>query len=277
MVNKPSPNLKVCLVVWLLLGASFSHTYATAPKLSGEIVQGGIIRGQVPTHSRVWLNNEPLPITEEGHFIFGVAKEATEALQLSYQLPEQDRQVMILKPKSRAFQVQRIDGLPREQVTPPPDVLARIQADAQLAREARKPISDLTGFTDAFIWPVDGPITGVYGSQRILNGEPRAPHWGIDVAAPTGTPVVAPASGRVVLAHPDMYFSGGTLFIDHGHGLLSAFLHLESIDVDLGESVKQGQMIGTVGATGRATGPHLDWRVSWREIRVDAQQLVPSR
>ncbi len=254
-----------------------SVAQAQSPTLTGDVVQGGIIRGKLPPQSQVWLNGQALPITPSGEFIFGIAKDANEPITVSYQYPNGDRDTQIITPQVREFQIQRINGLPSEQVTPPQDVLERIREEAMLAKSARDRISPLIGFTEAFIWPADGPITGVYGSQRILNGEPRAPHWGVDVAAPVGTPVVAPASGEVVLAHQDMYFSGGTLFIDHGHGLMSAFLHLDSLSVEVGAHVQKGQLIATVGQSGRATGPHLDWRVSWRDLRVDAQLLVPPR
>lgn len=259
----------------LILGLLLAGGSVAQPlMLRGQVVQGGIIRGQVPEGHAVWLDGETLPLTARGDFIFGIPKDAMGAVALVIQSPEGEEIAHTIEPLPREFKVQRINGLPPTQVTPPEAVMARIQEDARLASAARTHISDLEGFTETFIWPTQGPITGVYGSQRILNGEPRAPHWGVDVAAPTGTPVVAPASGRVVLAHPDMYFSGGTLFLDHGHGLISAFLHLETIDVPEGSFVKQGEQIGTVGETGRATGPHLDWRVSWRHVRVDAQLLV---
>ena len=153
--------------------------------------------------------------------------------------------------------------------------MARIHREIALVKKARAIDSPRRDFESEFIWPVTGPISGVYGSQRILNGQPRQPHYGIDIAVPTGTPVVAPAGGVVVLAEADLYFSGGTLMLDHGHGLMSAFLHLDSIDVTLGQEVEQGEVIAKVGATGRVTGAHLDWRVNWFEERVDAGLLVP--
>ena len=126
-----------------------------------------------------------------------------------------------------------------------------------------------------FQWPAIGPISGVYGSQRIYNGTPRSPHYGVDVAVPTGTPVLAPSSGVVTLAEPDLFYSGGTIILDHGFRLSSSFLHLSKVHVAVGQEVKQGELIGEVGATGRATGPHLDWRMSWRNQRIDPQLLAP--
>ena len=147
-------------------------------------------------------------------------------------------------------------------------------AGAELVKATRKLDDPRTDFLDGFIWPSQGPISGVYGSQRILNGKPRRPHFGVDVAGPVGTPVVAPAGGVVTLAHPDMYFSGGTLVIDHGHGLSSAFLHLSRILVKEGQRVEQGEPIAEIGATGRVTGAHLDWRMNWFEQRIDPQLLA---
>ncbi|NCO18437.1 MAG: M23 family metallopeptidase, partial [Gammaproteobacteria bacterium] len=168
-----------------------------------------------------------------------------------------------------------IDGLPPAQVTPDPAVMERIRAEAAMTREARRRVDDRADFAAGFDWPTRGPITGVYGSQRILNGEPRSPHWGLDVAAPTGTEVRAPAAGIVTLTHSDMYFSGGTLLIDHGLGLSSAFLHLDEILVEPGQRVERGELVARVGATGRVTGPHLDWRMNLGETRIDPQLLLP--
>ena len=162
-------------------------------------------------------------------------------------------------------------------VTPPDSVLARIKDDNWRVAKARKTSSERADFAARFIWPAEGPITGVYGSQRVFNGVPKRPHYGVDVGAPTGTQVIAPAGGKVTLAHPDLYYSGGTIIIDHGLGVNSTFLHLSKLTVEPGEMVKQGQKIGEIGATGRATGPHLDWRINWFSERLDPALLVPAR
>jgi len=178
--------------------------------------------------------------------------------------------------QKRDYKIQKIFGLPPSKVTPrKPETLKRIRAENAMAKEARKLVDDRLDFTESFIWPVIGPISGVYGSQRVLNGEPRRPHFGIDIAKPTGTPVKAPASGIVTMAHPDMFFSGGTLILDHGHGLSSSFLHLSEILVKVGDSIKQGDIIAKIGATGRVTGAHLDWRMNLGKKRVDPELLVP--
>src|SRR3546814_201475 len=176
---------------------------------------------------------------------------------------------------SSDLQIQRIDGIAKDYVSPPEDVLARIRADAEAASAARAADRPETDFDSGFAWPAEGPISGVYGSQRILNGEPRQPHYGVDIAGPVGTPVKAPADGVVTLAHPGMYFSGATLIIDHGHGLSSTFLHLDSIGVAVGQHVRQGEVVARLGKSGRVTGPHLDWRMNWRDQRIDPALLVP--
>ncbi|HEU0237368.1 MAG TPA: M23 family metallopeptidase, partial [Candidatus Limnocylindrales bacterium] len=171
--------------------------------------------------------------------------------------------------QQRAYDIQRVDGLPQEKVTPPEEVLARIAAEQAMVEEVRKVDRPEPWFETGFVWPVVGPISGIYGSQRILNGEPRWPHYGVDVVAPEGTPVVAPADGLVVLVNPDMYYSGGTVVLDHGFGLTSAYLHLKEISVEEGQTLRQGDRLGSVGATGRVTGAHLDWRFNWFDERLD--------
>lgn len=260
------------LVLGLMTGAANA-----AVTLEGQIVQGGLVFGQAPAGSQVRLDGETLMVSDEGRFLIGFGRDETQARHLEVQLPDNQRWSRTLTPEQRTFDIQRIDGLPSEQVTPLPEVLKRIRDEAAMARRARERRDSRTDWTDGFIWPAEGRISGVYGSQRILNGQARAPHWGIDIAAPTGTPVLAPAAGIVTLTHPDMYFSGGTIFLDHGHGLISAFLHLSEIKVEQGQSIAQGEIIGLIGATGRATGPHLDWRISLGDTRVDPMLLLPPK
>ena len=266
--------MRNALIMLLLSGLWLTAAQAEV-ELDGEIVQGGLVFGSAPPGSQVRLDGESLMVSAEGHFVLGFDRDETATRRLQVALPDGRTLEKRLTPESREFDIQHIDGLPPEQVTPPPEVLQRIRDEAHLTRMARKRRDSRTDWLDGWIWPVSGPITGVYGSQRILNGEPRNPHWGLDIAAPTGTPVKAPAGGMVSLTHPDMYFSGGTLFIDHGHGLVSAFLHLSEILVDEGQRVEQGDIIARVGATGRATGPHLDWRINIGNTRVDPHLLLP--
>jgi murein DD-endopeptidase MepM/ murein hydrolase activator NlpD len=262
------------LITGLLLSLWLLPTQA-AVELDGKIVQGGLVFGSAPPGSRVMLDDQELMVSSDGDFVLGFGRDDKATRTLRVALPGGERWEKSLTPEPREFDIQHIDGLPPEQVTPPPEVLERIRNEAHLTRVARQRRDLRADWQDGWIWPVSGPVTGVYGSQRILNGEPRNPHWGLDIAAPTGTPVKAPAGGIVSLTHPDMYFSGGTIFIDHGHGLVSAFLHLSEILVEEEQRVEQGEIIGKVGATGRATGPHLDWRINVGSTRVDPYLLLP--
>lgn len=264
----------VCLCA--LSGAQAADSGIPGVSLDGEWQQGNVLFGQAPVGSKVWFNGRALRLTADGRFVFGLHRDEPATAELQVQLPDEPMSLSTkAKVATREYDIQRIEGLPPKMVTPPASVTARIERDQALAAAARKRDSDLEGFTEKFIWPCVGRISGVFGSQRILNGEAKQPHYGVDVAVPTGTPVYAPASGVISLAEKDMYYTGGTLTIDHGHGLASTFLHLSKLHVKLGQAVKQGQLIADAGATGRATGPHLDWRVSWFDARVDAQRLVP--
>ena len=250
---------------------------AAEVQLDGPIVQGGLVFGQAPGAITVELDDELLMHSAEGHFVFGFGRDEAEAKTLTVVFEDGQRWSQSLKPAEREFDIERVDGLNQKHVTPPPEVYQRIRDDAALTRQARERRDARTDWLAGWTWPARGRISGVYGSQRILNGEPRNPHWGLDIAAPTGTPALAPAPGLITLAEDDMYFSGGTLFIDHGHGLVSAFLHLDEVLVEVGQQVEQGEEIGRIGATGRATGPHLDWRINIGSTRVDPQLLLESR
>ncbi|MCA1780340.1 MAG: M23 family metallopeptidase, partial [Xanthomonadaceae bacterium] len=221
----------------------------SALRLSGKAVQGGLIIGQASPDAEVRLDGQLLVRSSDGRFLIGFGRDDHDARVLEVEWPDGRSSRRRLVPEVREFDIQRIDGLPSAQVNPNPQSMERIRAEAELTRQARQRVDDRSDFAGGFDWPVTGPVTGVYGSQRILNGQPRSPHWGIDIAAAVGTPVLAPAPGIVTLAHPDMYFSGGTLLIDHGLGLSSAFLHLERILVEPDQRVEQGEVIAEVGAT----------------------------
>ncbi len=243
--------------------------------LKGEFTQGGLIFGQSVPGASASLNGEALRMTPDGRFVFGFGRDAAPSATLTVTAPDGTVETRELQVTQRDYKIQRIDGIKKDYVSPPEEVLARIRADAAAAAQARTADRPETDFDSGFIWPAIGPISGVYGSQRILNGEPRQPHYGVDVAGPVGTPVKAPADAVVTLAHPDMYFSGATLIMDHGHGLSSTFLHLEEILVTEGQHVKQGDVVALMGKSGRVTGPHLDWRMNWHKERIDPTLLVP--
>ena len=266
----------IARVLGLIFLFSMSWAYASdRVSLKGNFIQGGLVLGQTEPGTKIRFDGMDVRVSGEGAFVFGFHRDDPEQMRLELTYPDGTVEQVSLTVQQRDYNIQRIDGLDQKKVTPPEDVLKRIRADGALVKEARKIDRAETWFLEGFIWPAKGRISGVYGSQRILNGQPRQPHYGIDVAAKTGTPVVAPASGIVTVAHPDMYFSGGTIILDHGHGLASGFLHLEDLEVKVGQFVQKGERIGTVGATGRATGPHLDWRINWFGKRIDPAFLVP--
>lgn len=270
---------------WTVLPVLFGTLLLVAPavgadeavRLDGEAIQGGLIYGKTRPGSQVTQDGQVVRVGPAGDFLLGFTRDAPPTSTLTITLPDGDRIEQTLDVAERDYRIQRIDGLPPSKVTPrKPEELARIRKDAADVGRARARDDDRQDFLAGFIWPVEGPITGVYGSQRILNGKPRRPHFGVDVAAPVGTPVRAPAPGIVTLAVPDMFFSGGTLIIDHGHKLSSSFLHLNKLHAEVGDRVEQGEIVAEVGATGRVTGAHLDWRMNLRDRRIDPQRLVPA-
>ena len=246
----------------------------TGVRLDGPRTQGGLLRGRVPPGSTVEYEGDAVRVSADGWFLVGFGRDASPEAELVVVFPDGRRERQVLRVKARQYDIQRIDGLPPSKVTPSEEDLVRIRAEVKMVKKARAVDDSRIDFLSGFRWPIEGRISGVYGSQRILNGEPRRPHFGIDIAAPRGTKVVAPTDGVVTLVHPDMYFSGGTMIVDHGHGLSSAFLHLSRILVDKGERVTQGQVIAEVGSTGRSTGPHLDWRINLFDRRLDPSLLV---
>lgn len=246
-----------------------------AVELQGEAIQGGLIFGQVPPGTEVRLDLQQVMVSDDGRFVIGFSRDETGTRSLSFHYPDDNRtEVRTLEVQPRDYDIERVDGLPPRTVTPDPEAAERIREERRMTANAKARRDNRTDYLAGFDWPARGRISGVYGSQRILNGEPRNPHYGLDIAAPTGTLVYAPAPGVVTLAHPDMYFSGGTIILDHGQGLSSSFLHLSEILVEAGQRVEKGDPIAKIGATGRATGPHLDWRMSWLDRRVDPRPLV---
>lgn len=262
----------ILLFILLLVSAGAAEADL---QLTGSLTQGGLVHGQAEPGTGVYYGDRPLKLTADGQFILGFGRDAAASQSLTVIAPDGQVTTKEIQIAQRSYQVQRIDGISKKMMQPSADDLLRIRTEAEQARLARRIDTELRHFREPFSWPVTGRISAVYGSQRILNGKPRRPHFGIDIAAPTGTPVIAPAGGRVTLAHQGMFFSGATLIIDHGHGLSSSFLHLDRILVQKGQSVRQGEKIATVGATGRVTGPHLDWRINWFDERLDPALLVP--
>ncbi|TVO62338.1 M23 family metallopeptidase [Spiribacter vilamensis] len=259
-------------IVLLLLCLSAG---AAALEMDGPLRQGGLLQGRVAPDAEVRAMGHEVPVDAEGRFVIGLGRDAPETATVTVIHADGARQQRTLRVARRDYDIQRIDGLDRNQVSPDSKTLERIRRDAAAVRSARSERLPARHFDAGWIWPLTGPVSGVFGSQRILNGEPRQPHYGIDIARPTGTPVRAPSDGVVTLAAEDLFFSGGTLILDHGQGLSSSFLHLSAMRVEPGDPVRQGQIVAEVGATGRVTGPHLDWRMNWFDQRIDPSMLVP--
>lgn len=267
------------LALAIALGLSSCAGAAPMPardgvELRGDWVQGAVIFGKAEPGSTASFNGRPLRVSPEGLFLIGLDRDEGPKALVVVARPGVATFRREFEVAKREYDIQRLDGLPEKMVTPPPAALARIEKDVQRSRAARSRDTARTDFAGTFMWPTVGRISGVFGSQRILNGTPKQPHYGVDVAVPVGTRVRAPASGVVSLAVMDMYYTGGTLMIDHGHGLTSTLMHLSKLLVKEGDEVSQGQDVAESGMTGRATGPHLDWRVSWFDARVDAQRLA---
>jgi murein DD-endopeptidase MepM/ murein hydrolase activator NlpD len=262
------------VVLALLLVALSAPGFAKAPSLEGRWIQGGLIRGQTQAGALVWFNGKALRVSPRGDFVFGLAYEEGPAAELRLRLPDGSEQRHEYAVERREYDEQRISGLPQKMVTPPAAALKQIALDNQRVGAARARDSAHTDFAGGFTWPLSATVSGVFGSRRILNGEPKQPHFGIDLAAAKGTKILAPAGGVVSLARDDLYYTGGTIIVDHGQGISTTYLHLSRLDVRPGQRVERGQAIGLVGATGRATGPHLCWRANWFDTRLDPSLLV---
>ncbi len=268
----------VSSVVAALMAAAVlpAQSRAECIEWQGDIRQGGLIWSKVSPGTRVSLAGEVLDVLPDGTVFAAFGRDALAEVRVEVSAAGGCSEALAVA--QREYNISRVEGVPQRTVTPSPEHQARIKRERALVGEAKGQRLDRPDLLQAVIagfeWPVTGRISGVYGSQRIYNGSPGNPHYGVDVARPTGTPVKAPGPGVVTLAESDLFYSGGTIILDHGYGLSSSFLHLSKIDVKVGDEINTGDVIGEIGATGRATGPHLDWRMSWRSHRVDPQLLV---
>ena len=236
--------------------------------VTGAMEQGSLASGAAPPGSQAALDGRPLAITPEGRFVFGFGYDQTKASLVTVRYPDGGGDSRSFTPMARQYEEQRVNGLPQETVTPPPSVLARINKEAETIYLARLRDSKGDDFLSGFDWPAPGLESGVFGSRRIDNGVPMAPHFGVDMAAPVGTPIHAPAAGTVSISG-DYYLDGGFTLIDHGQGVSTCYLHQSKRLVKSGDHVTRGQLIGLIGQTGRATGPHLHWAMNWFEVRLD--------
>ena len=231
--------------------------------------QGAMVIGKVPAGSTVHYAGRDLRVSGYGSVVFGIGRDEKGPLQVQVRRPDGSSETAAIAVTARDWPLERVDGVPPKTVNPPPAIAERIAREQARVTAARQRDDARTDFTQTFAWPVQGRISGRFGNARVYNGQPGAGHSGMDIAVPAGTPVKAPAAGVVTFADPDLYLTGGTVVLDHGYGISSNFLHLSRIDVKVGDRIEQGQVIAAVGATGRATGPHLHWGMNWFDVRID--------
>ena len=262
-------KLKILFLFFLFnLNSSYSAEF------KGEFKQGSFIIGITKPGSKVIIDKTEVKITNDGYFVFGLGRDRKNNVLIKI-INNEETEIIEKKIFKKKYNVQKINGLPKKQVTPPKEVYERIRKDNILIGKARTINSDLIFFKNKFKVPLEKSIiTGVYGSQRILNGKPRRPHFGLDFAAKEGTPIKAMLDGVVTLAESNLYFTGGTIIFDHGHGISTLYMHLKSVSVTNGQVIKQGDVIGTVGKTGRSTGPHLDVRLNWFDVKLDPETVL---
>ena len=244
-----------------------------AVEFKGKFIQGHLILGKTNPNSKVKIDDKNIKVSKEGFFVFGLDRDRKFDVTINIMNSNSNKKIT-KKVLKRKYNIQRIDGLDEKKVTPPEEVYNRIKKENREIGKARSIDSDLDFFKNKFIMPVDGIISGVYGSQRILNGKPKWPHFGIDIAAKQGTKIKASGSGIVTMSESDLYYTGGTIIMDHGHGISTIYSHLEKLMVKVGDKIDQGDIIGTVGSTGRSTGPHLDFRVNWFQTRLDPMSII---
>ena len=257
----------------LLILAILFPLEVSAIEFIGNFSQGNFILGKTEPNTKIIVNKTEVRVSKDGYFVFGIDRDRKYDLVIT-KISNGKKEKIVKKILKRKYKIQRIDGLPENKVTPPESVYKRIKAENNRIGEARAINSELNFFKDKFIMPVDGIITGVYGSQRILNGKPKWPHYGIDIAAKQGTQIKSSATGIVTMAEDDLYYTGGTIIMDHGHGISTIYSHLENVLVSVGDKINQGDVIGTVGSTGRSTGPHLDFRINWFQTRLDPMSVL---
>ena len=263
---------KIIFKLFLII-TFLTTTQLNAVEFKGKFIQGHYIVGVTDPSSKIIIDKKNVKVSEDGYFVFGIDRDRKFDLTIT-KINNGRKEKIIKKVLKRKYNIQRIDGLEESKVTPPESVYKRIKKENNKIGEARAINSDLPFFKNQFIMPVEGIISGVYGSQRILNGKPRWPHYGIDIAAKKGTMIKSSGSGVVTMAEDDLYYTGGTIIMDHGHGISTIYSHLETVLVSVGDKINKGDLIGTVGSTGRSTGPHLDFRVNWFQTRLDPMSIL---
>jgi murein DD-endopeptidase MepM/ murein hydrolase activator NlpD len=260
------------IIILILLLVSSNNLYAI--ELKGEFYQGNLIVGKTKFKNQVFIDGKKIKVSNGGFFVFGLSKNREKNVVIEV-IEKNVSKIITKKIYKKDYKIQKINGLPKKQVTPPKEFYERIRNDNKLISKARNINSDLIFFSNKFKVPLENSIiTGVYGSQRILNGIPKSPHYGLDFAAKEGTPIKAMLDGQVTLAEEDLYYTGGTIIFDHGHGVSTLYMHLKDVSVNKGQKIKQGDIIGTVGKTGRSTGAHLDIRLNWFGVKLDPASVL---
>ena len=244
-----------------------------AIEFKGKFLQGHYIIGVTDPSAKIVIDKKKVKVSKDGFFVFGLDRDRKFDVTITKNLNGK-KEIIVKKILKRKYNIQRINGLPESKVTPPETVYKRIKEENNKIGQARSINSNLPFFKNQFIMPVEGIISGIYGSQRILNGKPKWPHYGIDIAAKKGTMIKSSGSGTVTMAEDDLYYTGGTIIMDHGHGISTIYSHLENVLVSVGDKINQGDVIGTVGSTGRSTGPHLDFRINWFQTRLDPMSVL---
>jgi murein DD-endopeptidase MepM/ murein hydrolase activator NlpD len=264
-----------CKIIYRLffLIIFLTSTNLKAIEFKGKFLQGHYIIGITDPLAKIIIDKKQVRVSDDGYFVFGIDRDRKFDITISKIIDGKKEQI-IKKVLKRKYNIQKIDGLEESKVTPPESVYKRIKEENNRIGKARAINSDLPFFKNQFIMPVEGIISGVYGSQRILNGKPKWPHYGIDIAAKQGTKIKSSATGIVTMAEANLYYTGGTIIMDHGHGISTIYSHLATLNVSVGDEILQGDIIGTVGSTGRSTGPHLDFRINWFQTRLDPMSVL---
>ena len=284
LIKEVNLNLVKLMLVFLLLKtspclAANSLTISindTKIILEGDFVQGGLVKGKINKDLDIKFKEKVLRKTSNGSFVIGFGRDHPKKANL-YFFVNQNWILKKIDIKQRKYKPQVINGLEKKMVTPPKSFWDRIKKENKVIKEVRNLDSNLDFIFQKFNWPTKGIITGVFGSQRILNGKPKRPHYGVDIAAPEGSDIFAPTEAIVRMAEKDLYYTGGTVMLDHGHGVTSVYSHLSSINVKVGDKINKDQKIGEVGSTGRSTGPHLDWRINWFSERLDPALFIKNK
>lgn len=262
-------------IFFVIILFSASTTFSNETIFNGKFVQGGIVIGQNKLAKKVFFNKKIIQISKDGYFMFGFGRDYKSSSTLKIIKDSKDD---ILKYnfniEKSIYKIEKISGLPNKMVTPGPEFYKKINEDRTLIKNSMNEKYVVDKFPLTFIKPTEGRISGIYGSQRILNGVKKNPHGGLDIAAPEGTPIKTMSDGKVLLAVKGLYYTGNIVIIDHGYDLQSMYIHMKDINIKKGDLVKQGQIIGTVGSTGRSTGPHLHWNVYWNKVRVNPEILL---